>query len=392
MKLSTKALVLLIWLAVICSGAGVWAEEAPPPATPEEVVEQFGELMTPAMMGDRRGRERLNPLLSEQSVRALEEAGDSLLEPLLMCLMFPRLQAQGSRIEGDTATVEALPVKRPLKVKLVKEDGQWKIDLVATLEDLPESFRRPLTQAKDRALATASLSNVKQIVLAVLIYAQDHDEHLPPADKWIDEIMPYVRNEQLFRCPAAPDLEYGYAFNAGLNAVKMEDITRPSEIVLIFESNLGTRNAAGGPEAVSDPPRHDVGNAYGFVDGHVKLSPDVPDFGPEGLVGAPVLREVTAENFQAEVLQAKEAVLVDFWSPLSGPCKALKPILREVAAEYVDQVKFCSLNVDEAEEIAHRYNVHALPCLVMFREGKAQARLIGLPSDTQLKSWIDRHR
>jgi len=65
--------------------------------------------------------------------------------------------------------------------------------------------------------------------------------------------------------------------------------------------------------------------------------------------------------------------------------------VREVAGEYTGQVKFFSLNVAEAEGIAHRYNVHAMPCLIMFKEGNVQARLVGQPSKDQLNSWIDKH-
>lgn len=147
----------------------------------------------------REGRERIKLLPSELSVQALEETGHSLLQPLLMWLMFPRLQAQGSRIERYTATVEALRGKRALLVKLVKENGQWKVDLVATVKSLPETFRRMLTQAKSHALAAASLASVKQIGLALCMYAQDHEGYLPPAETWMDELMPYPRNEQVFR-------------------------------------------------------------------------------------------------------------------------------------------------------------------------------------------------
>ena len=76
--------------------------------------------------------------------------------------------------------------------------------------------------------------------------------------------------------------------------------------------------------------------------------------------------EVTSENFEKEVLNSNVPVLVDFYADWCGPCKMLRPILEEIANEKEDRkIKFASLNVDEAEDIAMKYNVSSIPCLVL---------------------------
>lgn len=129
-----------------------------------------------------------------------------------------------------------------------------------------------------KAQQTYCLSNLKQLVLGILMYAQDHDSYLPPAIQWTDCIMPYIRDEATLCCPAAPELEYGYAFNSDLSKVSLKQIPNPADIVVLFESNLGTRNASGGPERIADLPRHNGGNNYAHVDGHCKWYRTPPAF------------------------------------------------------------------------------------------------------------------
>lgn len=93
--------------------------------------------------------------------------------------------------------------------------------------------------------------------------------------------------------------------------------------------------------------------------------------------------EVTSENFEKEVLNSNVPVLVDFYADWCGPCKMLRPILEEIASEKEEgKIKFASLNVDEAEDIAMKYNVSSIPCLVLIEGGKEVKRSVGLrPKD-----------
>ena len=105
--------------------------------------------------------------------------------------------------------------------------------------------------------------------------------------------------------------------------------------------------------------------------------------------GASVI-EVNSENFEQEVLNADTLVVVDFWAEWCAPCKALKPILVELAKEYADQVKFTSLDTDANQALARQYKVRAIPLLVFFKDGEEIHRLIGLRPKDDLKSEIDK--
>ncbi len=83
------------------------------------------------------------------------------------------------------------------------------------------------------------------------------------------------------------------------------------------------------------------------------------------------------EEFKTEVLESKEVVLVDFWAAWCGPCQMLGPIIEEVAIDLKDKVKVIKVNVDEAQEIAMKYNIASIPTVVIFKAGQIVDTLIG---------------
>lgn len=147
-------------------------------------------------------------------------------------------------------------------------------------DEAAESLAAIFERARIKAMSTASLSNMKQLCLAMLMYGTDWDNSLPPADKWSDALMPYIGNDELLRCPLVPDLDCGYAFNEALDSGKLDDVADPAGTVVLFTSNLGTRNAVGGVDAVADPPRTPTGNIYGYMDGHASIDDEIPNFDP----------------------------------------------------------------------------------------------------------------
>ena len=123
--------------------------------------------------------------------------------------------------------------------------------------------------ARLNAVKSSCQSNLKQLGLAALQYIQDSDEKFPNCARWQDEIMPYVRNPALLRCPGAPNLEFGYAMNAALSQTFLVLLEDPSRTPLFFDSDLGGANAAGGLESLCHPARHLGRNNIVFADGHV---------------------------------------------------------------------------------------------------------------------------
>ena len=99
--------------------------------------------------------------------------------------------------------------------------------------------------------------------------------------------------------------------------------------------------------------------------------------------------ELTEADFESEVLQAATPVLVDFYAPWCGPCKMLAPLLEQLAGEFSGRVKFAKVNVDEAPEIAGRYDITSVPTLMLFREGQAIDAVAGLASPKASTAWLE---
>ena len=86
---------------------------------------------------------------------------------------------------------------------------------------------------------------------------------------------------------------------------------------------------------------------------------------------------LTTENFEEEVLNAKEPVLVDFWATWCGPCQTMGPVVDELAQELTD-VKVGKVNVDEQMELAREYKVMSIPTFLVFKDGKVAERTLGV--------------
>jgi thioredoxin 1 len=98
--------------------------------------------------------------------------------------------------------------------------------------------------------------------------------------------------------------------------------------------------------------------------------------------------EVTDANFQAEVIESTEAVLVDFWAPWCGPCRMVAPVLEEIASER-DNLRVVKLNVDENQQTAAQFEVLSIPTLILFRNGQVAKKVIGAYPKKRLEAELE---
>ncbi len=101
-----------------------------------------------------------------------------------------------------------------------------------------------------------------------------------------------------------------------------------------------------------------------------------------------LLGTATDANFESEVLKSDKPVLVDFWAPWCGPCKALGPVIEEIAAQYKDNVKVMKLNVDDNQKTAINYAVRSIPTIILFNKGNVMDTLIGLVPKARLEELV----
>ncbi|PCJ25941.1 MAG: thioredoxin [Rickettsiales bacterium] len=100
-------------------------------------------------------------------------------------------------------------------------------------------------------------------------------------------------------------------------------------------------------------------------------------------------KEITDSEFEAEVVNSKEPVLVDFWAPWCGPCKMLTPILDQLSEEMAGSVKVVKMNIDDNPEIPSKFNIRSIPTLMIFKDGKSVASKLGALPKNSIKAWID---
>jgi thioredoxin 1 len=96
------------------------------------------------------------------------------------------------------------------------------------------------------------------------------------------------------------------------------------------------------------------------------------------------------KSWESDVMSSTKPVFVDFWAEWCGPCRMVSPVIEELAEEYGDKVNFVKVNVDEANELASKYNVFSIPTLAIFNKGQIVAQQVGAASKESYKNMIER--
>jgi thioredoxin 1 len=98
--------------------------------------------------------------------------------------------------------------------------------------------------------------------------------------------------------------------------------------------------------------------------------------------------EISDSSFDSEILKSDKPVVVDFWAPWCGPCKAIGPLIEDLAGTYGDQVKFTKCNVDDNPVTPGKFGIKAIPTLIFFKEGKVVDQITGMVAKTKLEDTL----
>jgi thioredoxin 1 len=108
-------------------------------------------------------------------------------------------------------------------------------------------------------------------------------------------------------------------------------------------------------------------------------------------VASELIKNVTDTSFEADVLQSAIPVLVDFWAAWCGPCRAIAPVLDDLAQQYQGKVQIVKINVDENRDIPAQYGIRGIPTLMVFNAGSLVETQVGALTKPQLVALIDKH-
>lgn len=103
------------------------------------------------------------------------------------------------------------------------------------------------------------------------------------------------------------------------------------------------------------------------------------------------IKVVTDASFEQDVINSNKPVLVDFWAEWCGPCRALTPILEEVAGTHSNDVTFAKINIDENPQAPSKFGVMSIPTLILFKNGQVEAVKMGLLTKSQLSAFVESH-
>ncbi len=100
-------------------------------------------------------------------------------------------------------------------------------------------------------------------------------------------------------------------------------------------------------------------------------------------------KNFNSDNFDSDVLKSEKTVLVDFWAEWCGPCKMLTPVIEQIATENEEKYIIGKVNVDECPDIAAKYGIRSIPCLLYFKNGKVEKQSVGVVEKAEIESTLE---
>ena len=104
-----------------------------------------------------------------------------------------------------------------------------------------------------------------------------------------------------------------------------------------------------------------------------------------------LIKHITDDSFEADVLQSDKPVLVDYWAEWCGPCRSIAPILDDLSDTYKDKLQITKMNVDENQRIPGKFGIRGIPTLMLFKNGQLAGTKVGAAGKAQLTAFIDQH-
>lgn len=291
MRIIHKQLLVLLCAATLGGGAYLHAQnDYPAPAkTPEEAGRMFllilEEIKPNSGPFDVERAARYEGVLLREQNEAISSSrhGEEFLRLLSTQAHELQFNAEVSGKEGNATVVQVTPnASKGREVVVVPSDGGYRVDMKATYgrwnnlsgEQLDEAWWKytgmmsPSLATNANFLRSQCQTNMKMQMLGVLQYSQDYDEKLPPARRWIDVVMPYVKSEQIFICPSLRSKGNGYAYNQNLSQLPQSKIDEVALTVNIYETSNPNRNVFA--PFTGRAYRHQDGINLAFADGHIK--------------------------------------------------------------------------------------------------------------------------
>ena len=150
-----------------------------------------------------------------------------------------------------------------------------------------------------------------------------------------------------------------------------------------------------GPGGTPSPTSTDTGNNADDPAPQPLVGSTGPDQGAEApaTAGGDLIKDADSQSFGADVIEASMniPVIVDFWAPWCGPCRALTPVIEAAATDYAGKAQVCKMNIDENPKTPSNYEVKAIPTLLIFKGGEVVEQMVGLVSKAKLDEALAKH-